>query len=225
MSAPHEEAERPVVAVFRTALFNPTERFIQEQAASLTRWRPILVGLERKGEILPALKEGMILPANVAERLGFAAPGRGGAVEAKLRKTQPKLIHAHFGTDGLKMLALARALRLPLITHLRGYDVTLTRAALIASARPTWSRYALQRGRLMQAGTLFLAVSDALRAQAVALGFLAERTRTHYNGVDLDRFQPGKRPREPGTILHVGRLVEKKGTADLIAALAGMAGG
>jgi glycosyltransferase involved in cell wall biosynthesis len=224
MSVPQAEVERPIVAVFRTALFNPTERFIQEQAAALIRWRPILVGLERKGEILPALREGMILPANVAERLAFAATGRGGAVEAKLRNARPRLIHAHFGTDGLKMLALARALHLPLITHLRGYDVTLTRAALIASARPTWSRYALQRGRLMHEGTLFLAVSDALRKQAIGLGFPAARTRTHYNGVDLDRFQPGKRPREPGTILHVGRLVEKKGTADLIAALAGMSG-
>lgn len=224
MSASDEETSRPVVAVFRTALFNPTERFIQDQAAALTRWRPLLVGLERKGEILPALKEGMILPANVAERLAFAATGRGGRIEARLRGARPKLIHAHFGTDGLKMLALAKALGLPLITHLRGYDVTRTRPALIASGRPSWSRYALQRGRLMRQGDLFLAVSDALRQQAVKLGFPAERTRTHYNGVDLERFQPGKRPREQGTILHVGRLVEKKGTADLIAALAGMSG-
>lgn len=224
MSVQQAEGERPVAAVFRTTLFNPTERFIQDQAAALTRWRPLLFGLDRNDQIMPELKKGMILPANVAERLAFAATGRGGAIEAKLRKARPKLIHAHFGTDGLKMLALARALGLPLITHLRGYDVTLTRAALIASGRPTWSRYALQRGRLMRQGRLFLAVSDALRAQAIGLGYPAERTRTHYNGVDLERFQPGKRPREPGTVLHVGRLVEKKGTADLIAALAGMSG-
>lgn len=215
---------QPVVAVFRTALFNPTERFIQDQTAALTRWRPLLVGLERKGEILPALKAGMILPANAAERLAFAARGRGGAIEAGLRAARPALIHAHFGTDGLKVLNLARALGLPLVTHLRGFDVTRSPAALIASGRPGWSRYALGRRRLMREGDLFLAVSDALRAQAVALGFPAERTRTHYNGVDLDRFRPGKRPREPGTILHVGRLVEKKGTADLIAALSGLTG-
>jgi glycosyltransferase involved in cell wall biosynthesis len=224
MSAPAIQAERPIAAIFRTALFNPTERFIQDQAAALTRWRPLLVGLERKGEILPVLREGMILPASVAERLAFSARGRGGAIEAGLRAVKPKLIHAHFGTDGLKILPLARALGLPLITHLRGYDVTRSKAALIGSGRPTWAYYALQRGRLMAQGALFLAVSDALREKAVALGFPAARTRTHYNGVDLDRFQPLKRPREPGTILHVGRLVEKKGSADLIRALAGMAG-
>jgi len=224
MSRPADRDPKPVAAIFRTALFNPTERFIQDQAAALTRWRPLVFGLERKGEVLPALSEGMILPGGTAARLLFSARGRGGGIEARLRAAGPRLIHAHFGTDGLKVLPLARALGLPLITHLRGYDVTLTRAALIASGRPTWSRYALQRGRLMRQGTLFLAVSEALRTKAVALGYPAARTRTHYNGVDLDRFQPGKRPREPGTVLHVGRLVEKKGSADLIAALAGMSG-
>ena len=122
------------------------------------------------------------------------------------------------------MLPLARALGVPLITHLRGYDVTRSRAALIGSGRPTWIRYALGRGRLMREGDLFLAVSDALRDRAVALGYPAERTLTHYNGVDLDRFQPGGAPREPGLVLHVGRLVEKKGTRLLIEALAGRGG-
>ena len=92
----------------------------------------------------------MILPAGTAERLLFSARGRGGGIEARLRAAGPKLIHAHFGTDGLKVLPLARALGVPLITHLRGYDVTLSKAALIGSGRPTWIRYALGRGRLMR---------------------------------------------------------------------------
>ena len=100
--------------------------------------------------------------------------------------------------------------------------MTLSKAALIGSGRPTWIRYALGRGRLMRGGDLFLAVSDALREQAIALGYPAERTLTHYNGVDLDRFHPGDGRREPGLVLHVGRLVEKKGTAALIEAMAGM---
>ena len=55
-------------------------------------------------------------------------------------------------------------------------------------------------------------MSDALRAQAIARGYPAGRTLTHYLGVDLARFAAGGTP-EPGLILHVGRLVEKKGTA------------
>lgn len=203
-------------------MFNPSERFIQDQAAALKRWRPLAVGLERKGEVLPELREGMILPAGLAERLLFSARGRGGGIEARLRAARPRLIHAHFGTDGLKVLPLARALGVPLITHLRGYDVTRSKAALIGSGRPTWIRYALGRSRLMREGDLFLAVSDALRDRAVALGYPAGRTLTHYNGVDLDRFRPGDGQREEDLVLHVARLVEKKGSAVLIDAMAGL---
>ena len=79
-------------------------------------------------------------------------------------------------------------------------------------------RYALLQRRLMAGGQLFLAVSEALRREALARGFPAERTMTHYLGVDLARFQRPATP-EPGLVLHVGRLVEKKGTSILIEAM------
>jgi glycosyltransferase involved in cell wall biosynthesis len=63
-------------------------------------------------------------------------------------------------------------------------------------------------------------VSDAVRAKAIARGYPPERILTHHNGIDFDRFRPGLARREPGLILHVGRLVEKKGTGVLIEALA-----
>jgi glycosyltransferase involved in cell wall biosynthesis len=81
-------------------------------------------------------------------------------------------------------------------------------------------KHALFRQRLMMKGDLFLAVSDAVRRRAVAIGYPAERTRTHYLGVDLGRFRPVGGSAEPGLILHVGRLVEKKGTRLLLHAYA-----
>jgi colanic acid/amylovoran biosynthesis glycosyltransferase len=183
----------------------------------------MIVGLERKGEVVPRLREAIVADG-VSERLAFHLRGRGGRIEAELRAAQPALIHAHFGTDGLLVLPLARALGVPLITSLRGYDVTRSDGALLRSGRPIWIRYALGKKRLQRGGALFLAVSDALRKQAIARGFPEARSRTHYNGVDLDRFQPGEIPAEPGLILHVGRLVEKKGTKVLIEALTRIAG-
>ncbi len=61
--------------------------------------------------------------------------------------------------------------------------------SLLASGRLSWVRYALAEQN-WPARELFLAVSDALREQAIARGFPAERTFTHYNGVDLERFKP-----------------------------------
>jgi glycosyltransferase involved in cell wall biosynthesis len=76
----------------------------------------------------------------------------------------------------------------------------------------------------MRRGALFLAVSEAVKQRALAQGFPLERTRVHHVGVDLDRFRPDPAATEPGLILHVGRLVEKKGTAALLEAMARLGG-
>ena len=146
--------------------------------------------------------------------------GRLDAAPEALRAARPVLVHAHFATDGLIALPLAKRLGVPLVTHLRGYDVSVRPGRMLASGRLSWMRLSLFGHELTAQGDLFLAVSEALRRQAIARGFPAARTVTHYNGVDLDRFRPAPGLAEPGLVLHIGRLVEKKGTALLLRAFA-----
>jgi glycosyltransferase involved in cell wall biosynthesis len=182
------------------------------------RYRPLLAGLEDKGNIPAQLRGSTYLPANIRQRVS----GRLGILDwlaDRMRHENPMVVHAHFGTDGLTALDLARRLRVPLVTTLHGYDVSRSRRALLLSVRLSWIRYALGRERLMRNGDLFLAVSDAVRASALKAGYPAERTLTHYIGVDLQAF-PFSATHDETTILHVGRLVEKKGTALLLTAFA-----
>ncbi len=219
MSVPAPSAcEDPVVAIFRSPIFNASETFIQRHATSLTRFRPVIVGLEGKGNILPELTDRILLPAGRIERIGFSLFGRAAPIAARLRGFAPKLVHAHFATDGVAALPLAKALGVPLVTTLHGYDVSRSAARMLLSGRWSWTRYALLRRRLLRRGRLFLAVSEALRRRAVADGYPADRTLTHYLGVALAPLEA--EPPEPGLILHVGRLVEKKGTAVLFDAVA-----
>jgi len=213
-------AELPVVIVFRSPVFEAHETFVRDHLLGLVRYRPIVVGLEDKGHVPASLKGSIVLARSAAERLAIRGLGKTGALERRLHRFAPVLVHAHFGPDGLLALPLADALKVPLVTTLHGYDVSLSRKRLFGSGSLSWIRYALFKHRLAERGALFLAVSEALRTRALAAGFPPERTIVHHNGIDLDRFRPASTAAEPGLILHVGRLVEKKGTKVLIRALA-----
>ncbi|HVQ25093.1 MAG TPA: glycosyltransferase [Planctomycetota bacterium] len=200
-SLPELDDDRPVALIFRSPLFNPSETFVQAQAAGLHRYQPLVVGMVDKGGAIPELAERLVV-ATATERLQLQL-GDAGALARRLAAYRPRLVHAHFGTDGLLALPLARALGVPLVTSLRGYDVQRSRAALLRSGRLSWMRYALAQKRLMEEGALFLAVSDALRDRAIARGFPDERTLTHYNGVDLNRFAPSPDP--PAAVLRLAK--------------------
>ncbi len=212
------DESKPAVAIYRAPLFNASETFVREHARALTRYRPLLAGRQDKGNIQPSLASSVFLPVGWLESLSASFGGLQGMAR-RLRAFRPRLVHAHFGPDALDAVDLSRRLEVPLIATLHGYDVSRGDRALLLSGRLSWMRYALRRGELARHGTLFLAVSEAVRKAALARGFPAERTLTHYLGVDLARFAPGSEA-EPGLILHVGRLVEKKGTAILLDALA-----
>ncbi|WEK47785.1 MAG: glycosyltransferase [Candidatus Andeanibacterium colombiense] len=218
---PFRDDARPVAAIFRSPVFNASETFVRLQAAGLSRYQTVVVGLEDKGHVPATLEGRVLLPAGRLAAFGVRAFGRWGGLADQVAATRPALIHAHFGTDGLIALPLARRLGIPLITTLRGYDVTRSRLSLLASGRLSWMRYAIGEQYLAAGGDLFLAVSDALREQAIARGFPAARILTHYNGVDLQRFRPAAGVRDAALVVHVGRLVEKKGTALLLQAIAG----
>jgi glycosyltransferase involved in cell wall biosynthesis len=217
MEVRSRQAERRV-AIFRSPLFNASETFVTGHVAGLRRYRPILVGLIRKsGDCPPGVP--ILLPRSPAERLGLTLAGRGGAFARRLAAERPHLIHAHFGTDGLIALPLAQRLGIPLVTTLHGYDVSRRFIPMLRSGRLSWMRYALLKRRLAERGSLFVAVSEAVRERAMRAGYPADRTVTLHNGVDIDHFTPAAEPPEPGLILHVGRLVEKKGTGLLLEAL------
>ena len=221
--SPASPDDRPAVAIFRSPLFNPSETFVRDHMAGLRRYRPLAVGLvEKAGEPWAG---PLFLPGSAGERLAFTLLGRARGLAERLRAERPVLVHAHFGTDGLLALPLAQRLGVPLVVTLHGYELSRSRGRLLLSGRLSWMRYALLGGRLRRRGALFLAASEAVRRRALAAGYPPERTLTHHAGVDTGFFRPGAGAPEPGLILHVGRLVEKKGTNDLLEAVAALGGG
>jgi colanic acid/amylovoran biosynthesis glycosyltransferase len=136
-----------------------------------------------------------------------------------LAERRTALLHAHFGVEGVYAIETARALRVPLVTTLHGFDVTVSKSQLLASKKISWVNYVAWRRTLFSEGAVFICVSEHIRRRAVEWGYPAERIVVLPIGVDVESIQPAGFAETP-RILHVARLVEKKGTSDLLRAFA-----
>lgn len=217
------------VLVYRNALLPFSETFIKEQILALARWRAILVGRQDLRQLPLDDLNVRVLGQQVGplSRLSWKAhsmfrdvPLR---VARSLAQEHASLIHAHFGTDAIDAWPLARALNLPLLVTLHGYD--------IYTARDWWesgqggNRLRAYPQRLLELArkpnVQFIAVSESLREQAIRFGIPAERICVRYIGINTTKFNRGdallsaRRPQ----VLFVGRLVEKKGCEYLIRAM------
>jgi colanic acid/amylovoran biosynthesis glycosyltransferase len=207
----------PRVAMLRHTLFRTSEVFIPDQASKLAS----SVTLVARDKIvnprsdLKAVSFAAAPASRIAYTLGFSAP-----LADCLRALEAEVLHAHFGTDGLYSYASASRLKIPHVTTLHGSDVALTRKALLAARKPVFARYAVGREKFLRNPiTTFVCVSRHVQRLAVELGANPDRTVVIPTGVDTRTIAPTAAPESP-TLVHVARLVDVKGTATLIRAMA-----
>ena len=135
-----------------------------------------------------------------------------------IRRFQPDLVHQHFATWCTPAVSATKALHVPLVTTLHGYDVFLANS----TARTLFDRWQQHNINLAQeASSRYLAVSEFLAGVAVRSGFDSGRMHVHYQGVDTAYFTPlpaGSRRDEVPLVLFVGSLSQNKGPRDLIEA-------
>jgi glycosyltransferase involved in cell wall biosynthesis len=124
---------------------------------------PLIPGL---GALNPRAMAGALLPLLRRVRRDF----RFDVIDAEF-----------FFPDGPAGVRFGRALGVPVSIKARGADIH------------HWGRARRTGTQVLGAGLAadgLLAVSEALKADMVALGMPAEKIRVHYTGVDLDRFRP-----------------------------------
>jgi glycosyltransferase involved in cell wall biosynthesis len=215
------------VLIFRHQLFKVSEPFITQQAEQLTQFRPIYLGRSRFGNPPEGARSFALEDAekqrSLSRRLWQVITRDPRPYMDLLSGQRPALIHAHFGVEGVYALPLARKLKVPLVTTFHGFDATTTTRALLSSGSPSWINYARFREQLAEEGDLFLCVSDYIRQRVIELGFPEERTHAHYIGIDTQAILQRNPNEERLVVLHVARLVKKKGTEYLIRAFAQIA--
>jgi colanic acid/amylovoran biosynthesis glycosyltransferase len=212
------------ITIFRLQLFKSSEIFIVSQATQLRYFKPIYMGRNIFGDskghevaLPPPIKRSI---SNFFVHFSILLFRNPNPFIKSLVGRKVELIHAHFGIDAVMALPLAKRLNVPLVTTLHGMDVTRTDWDMIKSGSPNLINYVLFKKQLLKKADLFICVSEFIKKAALARGFPENKLMVHYIGIDTDGLKLREGAGEDGLIVHVGRLVEKKGTTYLLQAFA-----
>ncbi|HEX8510527.1 MAG TPA: glycosyltransferase [Propionibacteriaceae bacterium] len=206
------ELTQRTVAVWRRVQLPMSETFILNQVAALQRWRGQLVGVHAIDPSLTVPGVRLLDPNGTWNRLQRGGASRAGwtpGLRALLDGIGADIVHAHFLTDASTIWSSVAAARRPLVVTAHGYDVTEAAPHMRREHPAAWRAF-------VRSVALFLPVSHFLAERLVGLGVPPSRIQVHYTGIPV--------PPDPMTsgragIAFVGRLVEKKGCADLLEAM------
>jgi glycosyltransferase involved in cell wall biosynthesis len=218
------------VIVFRKDLLPSSETFIKEQARFLRHWQPVLVGYDRVkngldlGGLEVKIIDGVAIKAigRYALRLRQMLGRAHRPTVDTLRAIDAHLVHVHFGTDATDIWPSVKAVGLPMVVTLHGYDINIHRQWWESGHGGIHRRLYPRRllNMAQEPAVHFIAVSHAIKLRAIEYGIPESKITVCYIGVDTERFKLRGLPLDQRRkrILFVGRMVEKKAPLLLIRA-------
>lgn len=210
---------RPTVLHLNDAYLPLTETWIYNQVRKLRRWEPVFAARQLKNlDLFPLERVHQVGSGGRWESrldtLAFRATGRPLVQPRRLaRDVRPALLHAHFGSEGVRALPLRKALGVPMVTTFYGGDVS------ILPRQAFWRR---QYRRLFAQGDLFLVEGPHMGERLMDLGCPREKVVLQHLGADLSAipWPVDREERETFTVLAVASFREKKGIPYAVEAFA-----
>lgn len=212
---------KPTILIYRDQILAPSETFIKSQAEQMKKFDVCFMGsrkvtgLEVNQELYLVNQQNNI-PGKIKEGI-FKLSGYSFGLTKRLKEKNIKLVHAHFATNGVFALPVARSLDIPLIVTFHGYDITTKEEMMEYNFSN--KLYLHRKKELQEKGTLFVAVSQFIKKQMIEKGYPEKKIIQHYIGVDTDYFTKDPAISRKPMVLFVGRLVENKGAEYLIRAM------
>lgn len=210
-----------VVGMYRKSFPFVSETFITEQASKLSRYQPFFITCRKIKEIS---FEHISLSDNDFlnwKQIAYSLTRSPQLFDRSKIPKQLKLIHAHFGTDGIYAMKLAERWKVPFLVSFYGYDATVSLKTLRQA--PLSYQLLLYEEQLKQKASVFITISQSLQKKLIERGYPQEKIIQNYLGTDINRFSPSERSSNERYILCVGRHTEKKGIDTLLRAFSRIA--
>lgn len=218
------------VLIYRTDILPYSETFILEQIKWLKNWEGVLVGdVKLKNglkldnvEVYSIFGESSLF-FKIIRRISLCFPLLSLIGFYRIKKINPDLVHVHFATDFVKGWSLLKRFNVPIIVTLHGFDINTKKEWWQSGHNGWWMKKYPEHLLNLAAheNVTFIAVSEAIKKQAIEYGIPKDKINVSYIGVDTERFSPDPAA-TPITarkqVMFVGRLVEKKGCLYLIQA-------
>lgn len=233
MSLENPTATEGAVLIWREQVLPGSETFIRNHVRGLRRFQGLLAGTMRVRSPLSAPDDVVCYGDSFFDRLSRLLAARTGIAPRLIRQlwlaknghgplspegTPVRLVHAHFVNDAWFIALAAKVAGLPLIVTCHGYDVTEKPNQPGISG----ALYRLRAKIVFALADEVIAVSDFIADRVRELGCASPIVR--YNGIDVSRENElpsgvdGAESVSVTDIVFVGRLVGKKGVADLLTA-------
>ncbi len=211
--------DQKIVAIYRATLFKASETFVTAQAKLLHRYDPHLVGCQLDKQHTGKQQDGFSLAWPSKTELMKTAFGKEStALSEVLATTKATVTHAHFGPDATQIMPSCKALAIPLVVTLHGFDVLSKRHS---HRSPQWLAYLMQQKKTADYASTVICVSDFLYKNARKHGaYKKANLIRHYIGIDYDHIvsqaEPYQAQKADNQIAFVGRLAPKKGIPDFV---------
>lgn len=215
----------PVVGHVARVFLAPTETFVWNQVRTLERHTPVAFCRRREPSfdfpfevvsvadvVSPAARSVDDVSYRAARHLTRRAAT---ALATAAERRSVELLHFHFLVDARFFLRFKRSLGVPAIVSGYGYDVSLFPRSFGGFGKRYLAPLFAEIDR-------FLAMSEDMKEDMLALGCPPQKVVVHYYGTDTDRFAAIPRTYDDPAVVNVlscGRLQAKKGPDRLLRAL------
>ncbi len=208
------KSEIPVAAQFSRTFFAKSETFIHNYVSHLQAFIPICLGWELANQdLFPVERDNLYCLQlkrysprwfyyGIQKRMSGGDP----YFETILERREARLLHAHFGHNGVYALKVGRKVGIPQVTTFYGMDL---------SNRQMVAELANDYERMFKHGALFLVEGSFMKEKLAELGCPAEKIKIQRIAIPVEkiRFRPrlARSSAKPAVFIFGGRFTEKKG--------------